>query len=804
MENKSGKYSEVIMIAGKNIESIMKRVVTNIKEKDSDDVYNFMEINDLIMVHLKETVDLKITYVETDKHGFGNTIGVKHAPLAKVEMTTKVMGDLIQGDNLGIIHIENGVFDFIEYNDKKTEELKEELEEKGGGIYLGYKNDDTKLLIGDADYSSNAVKLWRWLESVPTADEDEIVDEAEGETEDIAEDKNVDDEPYRDVYLELIHPDNRREQIIYKNMYMDKESVRLGALVYDTNQNIQINGDIKITLIQKFGSEKDEPVIEKAMSTFMGDKGLIAVTVTNHLDSDGRPLVNNYGNPNPNYQKYDFVSFEAIHGDDVNPDDIKWAYTFIDTKSSIQQVLNGISPFYLAPVEESEKEFEFIARCKNNAKIYILKDKSGRQATGKMVDDYVLKNYPADSKMVVFAYIDEIDLDVHTSIDLNDLIQIVMDCSLGMADKSDRLIRSWTVNNVTRLGWTVSYVLQRLWHDNPSNSKTVENLKYKSSRDLKDYEYSMKGINLPKIELKKLEFEVNPEEEPEDKIQFYVELGWKDFYDHFPIMQKSDLLKFAAAEEYRVKRGEDEFVVIGNVNKYFSQNLKKMFKEFIEEDLKNDLSILSSGEKKTKLEFGNLWLNKTLIKKGQTKNKDIFTFNYNKIDNNWQLIKDSHPHEMGKAVMQNGFGMTDREFLWSMLSVNASENISLYAVTGKFSIFYTISKIEIVKEEDGIYCYFKELLAHVFDTFDFDDSSDQHVGSWDYMNLEFNAIKSGMENFVGVPKFSHHYMYNRDYQTYKDKFKKGLNFRVFSKEFLVLSVPQDKNSRLLFRVKLDV
>ncbi|TLD77827.1 hypothetical protein LS66_009435 [Helicobacter sp. MIT 03-1614] len=60
-------------------------------------------------------------------------------------------------------------------------------------------------------------------------------------------------------------------------------------------------------------------------------------------------------------------------------------------------------------------------------------------------------------------------------------------------------------------------------------------------------------------------------------------------------------------------------------------------------------------------------------------------------------------------------------------------------------------------------------------------------------------------------KYNLYYIINQDYQNYKKRFNKGLNFRVFSKDktndkihkgFYVLKVPEDKATQTYFKVEL--
>ena len=91
----------------------------------------------------------------------------------------------------------------------------------------------------------------------------------------------------------------------------------------------------------------------------------------------------------------------------------------------------------------------------------------------------------------------------------------------------------------------------------------------------------------------------------------------------------------------------------------------------------------------------------------------------------------------------------------------AKENIALYSVTGKFSLYYVPYRIKIRKknsddeltdkysnESDYIAKLYEKLdikaplYAYVYDYFDFNDSPQQPVGVWDYKNMVFNIYDS--------------------------------------------------------------
>ena len=190
---------EIILIAGKNIDNLIKDKQENLKDKDvptkvdentssiPEELYNFIELNEGIIIHLKSIIHYNQSFVESD----GGKVGAKTKKLNTIEIVARILGGLIEEDNIGIIHIENGTFKFSEYNDKKIDDFVEELKDKKGKLYLGYKNIKEKLLVGQSEYKPTMEKLHDWFASYKNKDENKT---------------------YKDVFIDLIYPDGSRKK----------------------------------------------------------------------------------------------------------------------------------------------------------------------------------------------------------------------------------------------------------------------------------------------------------------------------------------------------------------------------------------------------------------------------------------------------------------------------------------------------------------------------------------------------------------------------------------------------------------
>ena len=75
----------------------------------------------------------------------------------------------------------------------------------------------------------------------------------------------------------------------------------------------------------------------------------------------------------------------------------------------------------------------------------------------------------------------------------------------------------------------------------------------------------------------------------------------------------------------------------------------------------------------------------------------------------------------------------------------AKSTIALYAITGKFSIYYlphTFTITRNTKQENLLECCIDSLLCYIYDSFDFSDQSYQPVGTWDYNEVKFNQYEA--------------------------------------------------------------
>ena len=88
----------------------------------------------------------------------------------------------------------------------------------------------------------------------------------------------------------------------------------------------------------------------------------------------------------------------------------------------------------------------------------------------------------------------------------------------------------------------------------------------------------------------------------------------------------------------------------------------------------------------------------------------------------------------------------------------------------------------------------------------------------EWVSWGFSMMKNGRDNKIEIheipalKKQQIYPLYNQDYQDYKQRFNKGLNYRVFSKDktikdkfykgFYIVKVPSDEASEMAFKVEL--
>ena len=298
------------------------------------------------------------------------------------------------------------------------------------------------------------------------------------------------------------------------------------------------------------------------------------------------------------YKQGDTLTFTAsIDTSKAQENQIKWAYKILNEKeqSLLQQrdskTYNPLNKTTLNPtINDIPSELKQILQDKDNnayfsnQSAYTIKDfKNNTQETeslykGRTLTITIPTSFETSKQQVaiaIFAYKYEPNYEVCQIIHLNDYPQITIDCTLA------ETLRAYTrQDNIATLGFGVSYICQRLWHDNPSDAKALSNLIYIDSH-LLDFIESIPNETmqkivkevLPRIELKEIvrkykdiadktyqeqqrihkdfeaykqryNFSRKKDKEKHiglnasgDMIPFYVELDWDRFYMQFPLMK---------------------------------------------------------------------------------------------------------------------------------------------------------------------------------------------------------------------------------------------------------------------------
>ena len=391
-------------------------------------------------------------------------------------------------------------------------------------------------------------------------------------------------------------------------------------------------------------------------------------------------------------------------------------------------------------------------------------------------------------ELYIFAYISEDEITKYNSVKLciNDYTQVVIDVTLQEA------LRATT--EAARLGWATSYVLQRLWHDNPRDAKEPDELILK---DIKDVCKVTKNYKMKYI-LCHIDFDIKLTKEkisPNGSIYpFSVSLDWEKFYSKFSIIKELDYL--------------DEIISIKFRDTYYSWI---------------DYCFKKNGFRATDQYINYiLVVNVNEVNNGKTKNNDIFDITYcGSMHNIHKNQGKNFLHNLTVSDLNDNYmtqlPLSNCEFIKLF---DQEEAIALYAVTGKFSLNFIPNKFSIMRINHCHYNIYhkvllKDIYGYVYDNFDFDDNPNQPVGDWDYKNMTFSKINSVSEllahecpklDFINsfVKRFdvddSIITLYNRYYMNYRgvelsdngkvnyknNKIYKGLNFRVYSSQFFVI------------------
>ena len=284
-------------------------------------------------------------------------------------------------------------------------------------------------------------------------------------------------------------------------------------------------------------------------------------------------------------------------------------------------------------------------------------------------------------------------------------------------------------------------------------------------------------------------------QEIKDKnLRFYVELDWDRFYMQFPLMRElnSQLLQTLS---------------FNDINDWVRSNfLNSKFYDFFMEwiNTKSNLDIITQTA--TTNNQAQLIVDFLKIYEGKTKNKDIFLlknieYQSQNSCNEQPLSNIKSPYKLwGNCFYAYGIGDID----FAMQTARDMERvIALYALTGKFNIYYIPSLFKITQGKDNVIdIQITEIKAYIFDGFDFIGTPEQFVGAWDYEKMEFIVKDS---SFALIREKAHKYilsiditdnikqtnkntLFNQDYQNTQTHFNLGLDFRIVTPTFKSIEV----------------
>lgn len=508
----------------------------------------------------------------------------------------------------------------------------------------------------------------------------------------------------------------------------------------------------------------------------------------------------------------DIVEFEAIYEDTkIKEEQIKWGYVFIQDKNTLDklnknQLTNNKKESSLFD-EEILKDCFYIEKKEDKAllssSIIYRQSKNNKAYCGKSLSLQLpnFKDTQEQKALLVFAYKEIPNYNASYLIRINDYPQITIDCTLA-----ETLRAHTNKDEISRLGWGVSYICQRLWHDNPSDAKELKDLTFRSStsQDFIDTipNETMKTIVkeiLPRVEMQQLKTDNT---KSRDKARFYAELDWDSFYMKFPIMQEL----------------KGEYM---NLKKLFGEesDFQKQFEDFLNDTLLDIKNIKNTQEY-------TMALNIQAMKENKTKNAEVFKL-YKKeetLPETHKAIKDlQKPSDIiDNSLYFQRFDIKNDVFLphlglskFDAFSLQNSiqhekevldkfhsnpkykQNFALYSIAGAFNILYIPSLIQITRvtrfyNYHSLYAACKKVRAFIIDTVNFNNNgSDQPIGAWDYEKVGFDLYNSIMQ--YRNTKFHFKYtspksflfpLYNSDFLKTKQYFNLGLDFFLYSSTFL--------------------
>lgn len=588
------------------------------------------------------------------------------------------------------------------------------------------------------------------------------------------------------------------------------------------------------------------------------------------------------------YKTHNRIMLRAQYDKDkVKPQEIKWGYKILDRGEQYIQktgkaqgvkyiLFNNAKSYVPTNIPITNKITEPIQF--NGETLQLLQTES---IGFDIPDTQEWKN----KSIAIFAYKHNPHWEVCQIIHIDDYPQIVIDGTLAetlRAQKHTSLTQG--EQNFTKemqilntrakiLGWGTSYLLQRLWHDNPKNPNDFvkqdrfaanKGLRYASSKDIiidNDDLYEILS-DFEEIKLKKLTYK----QYDEDSIEYYAELDWDNLYLKFPMMKDLE-------SKILGKRQNSTTYIQENATHIITENFKNEIKDFLQnttqrQEIANVFHNDSLAEKEFFValildkmqERENLHQDKFRVRDCTTlipidtniikDSKKEFIYNNQRL----KLLTDCKPHEFARIHLQS-YPLQDETFArymgidmkeggrWSNYwrgfqtmrksqqefnklldsSPYAKSTIALYAITGKFSIFYLPHKITIKKngqQANYLECFIDELLCYIYDSFDFSDQPYQPVGMWDYNEVRFNQYESmqhlsvykaykDLPHFITTKlasmdtqrmeqdmnraieygkKYNLYYIINQNYQDYQNHFKFGLDYRIFSKSAKVIEI----------------
>lgn len=535
------------------------------------------------------------------------------------------------------------------------------------------------------------------------------------------------------------------------------------------------------------------------------------------------------------YAGGDIVELEAFYDvTKIQEDEIKWGYTLL-TASSQEHSKNREHSKNLDTLNKNQ-----LTNDKKDSSLFDDKISTTCCHIEKRGDIAILSGTPIDmmqdnpqayrgktiqialpkttnqQAILIFAYKNTPNYRASQLIRLNDYPQITIDCTLA------ETLRAYTrQDNIATLGFGVSYVCQRLWHDNPSDAKELSKLIYIDSH-LLDFIESIPNATmqsivkevLPRITLQEFSKDSNNKcpaitsqmQEIKDKnLRFYVELDWDRFYMQFPLMKGLEKEALSIITPERNKNIFKVPITGYELGKILTNNFLDSLSEFWTYNhatIKKAIQLNKDSETFSMQVTANLLEIAKNPKEANIPNANnrIFsiTNDSTKLQECEKLLSDIKPSDLGRYQMQY-YEFSDTDFI----GVNAKENIALYALSGKFQIYYVLDSFEVERiNEKEIAIYPTQIKAYIDDSFDFRDQPMQFVGAWDYENIEFKAFYSGVKNFIddknAIKEIDNNIMRNLDYQNTQKYFNLGLDFIVTSRSFRNLKMPNDYLSKRFY------